>query len=355
MQLISSQNAKAMQVALPHSSTPILSWQQQLREVVTDYRELCQLLNLSETELEIATLASIKQFPLRVPRAFLQRIKQGDPLDPLLRQVLPLGQEQLSVPGFVQDALQEQRFNPVPGVLHKYPNRVLLTVTSACAVHCRYCFRRHFPYEENTPSRQGWEPAFNYIRQHAEIEEVILSGGDPLSMRDERLFEMLDKLQEIPHVRLLRLHSRFPIVIPQRITDELCAYFQACRLPIVLVLHCNHAQEIDAGLASALQKLRLPNVTLLNQSVLLQGVNDSVATLVALSKRLFEVGILPYYLHCLDPVAGTAHFSIPRSRAIELWQQMRDCLSGYLVPRLVEEIPGKQAKQVVTILESNID
>lgn len=333
---------------LPNKEQIKHTWQHALSDLITDPAELLTLLRLDPALLPAARLA-VKAFPLKVPRGYVARMRKGDPGDPLLRQVLPLGAELEMSAGYVTDPLAEQQANPVPGLLHKYHDRVLVTLTSACAVHCRYCFRRHFPYADNNPGTAGWEKIIAYIGEHPEINEVILSGGDPLAVSDKLLRLFTQKLSKITHIKRFRIHTRLPIVLPERITPELIAWLREMPFQPVLVVHANHAQEIDADVASALASLREANVTLLNQSVLLRGVNDSVDALVALSERLFANGVLPYYLHVLDKVQGAAHFDMPLERARELHAGLTARLSGYLVPKLACEVAGEGAKRILNI------
>ncbi len=320
-------------------------WQTLLSQAITDPEELLQLLELPLDSLP-ASLAASRDFRLRVPRGFAARMVRGDPQDPLLRQVLPLAQELDEAPGFSLDPLDELSTMPVPGVLHKYQGRLLLTATGACAVHCRYCFRRHYPYSEANPGRAP-EQTFEYLRQHPEISEVILSGGDPLTLTDARLSEWVDQLETLPQVTRLRIHSRVPVVLPERIDDSLLGWLENTRLQLVLVIHANHANEIDTAVSTALGKLKQLDITLLNQSVLLSGVNDNVQTLTDLSEALFNAGVLPYYLHQLDSVQGAAHFKTSDKKAKILLNQLRTILPGYLLPELVEEIPGQASKTPV--------
>lgn len=318
-------------------------WQTSLANAVRDPNELFSLLNLDPARLDEAYQAS-KLFPLVVPRGFLSRMREGDVNDPLLKQVLPLGLELQNTPGFTKDPLKEQAANPVPGLLHKYHGRVLVTLTSACAINCRYCFRRHFPYEDNNPGRTGWEAIFDYIKRDANIHEVILSGGDPLVVTDRMLTRFTDGLQTTPHVKLLRIHSRLPIVLPERITDEFIAWATQLNMKLTMVIHANHPNEINEEVIEAIRKCRDAGMHVLNQTVLLRGVNDNAETLIALSHALYDAGVLPYYLHLLDKVEGVAHFDVPEGRANALHQAMRSRLPGYLVPRLVREIPGEPNK-----------
>lgn len=318
-------------------------WQIALSEAVTDPKELFESLQLDPAFLPAAQAAA-QLFPLRIPRNFVARMEKGNLHDPLLQQVLPLGVELTATPGFSSDPLSEKQANPVPGLLHKYHGRVLLTLTGVCAVNCRYCFRREFPYAENNPGSAGWEKVLTYIANDKSIKEVILSGGDPLIMTDQQLNKLIVKITEIPHVKILRIHSRLPIVLPERITDELMAILTSIRLKVVIVIHGNHPNELDDTVAVAVKKLRNKNITVLNQSVLLKNINDSVSTLIKLSEKLFSLGVLPYYLHLLDKVSGTAHFDVNETIAKNLHQQMMQKLPGYLVPKLVRETSGAMFK-----------
>lgn len=321
-------------------------WQQLLADAVSDPRELCTLLEL-DPALVLPALTAAKDFALRVPRSYVARMRKGDPKDPLLLQVLPVAAETEVVEGFVSDPVGDMDRQAAQGLLHKYHGRALLVATGACAVHCRYCFRRHFPYSEASALHQGWLGAVEHLRADPSITEVILSGGDPWSLSDRRLEQLTDALQEIPHIRRLRVHTRYPIVLPGRIDGGLLAWLQGVRLQKVVVMHANHAREIDDSVRQACRKLAGAGVTLLNQSVLLQGVNDSVDALAELSEALFETHVLPYYLHVLDKVRGAAHFDLPESRALQLHQELTARLPGYLVPRLVREIAGAPAKTAV--------
>lgn len=322
-------------------------WQLDLAHAISDPAELLRLLELDTALLEPARAAS-REFSLRVPRAFLARMRKGDPNDPLLRQVLPISEELVETPGFSSDPVGDLGSRAAHGVLHKYYGRVLLITTGACAVNCRYCFRRHFPYgEENARSGQ-WQAALQYIGSQPSVTEVILSGGDPLSLSDAALAPLVEALQKIPHVRTLRIHSRQPIVLPSRVDEALLGWLRACRLRKVVVLHTNHANEIDAAVTDAVAGLRAAGATVFNQSVLLRGVNDSVEALTALSEALFSAGVIPYYLHLLDRVQGAAHFEVGENRACELMHGLRARLPGYLVPRLVREVPGAASKIPLT-------
>ncbi|MGM0544229.1 MAG: EF-P beta-lysylation protein EpmB [Pseudomonadota bacterium] len=319
------------------------SWQQQLSQAIRDPAVLCQRLGLSDKWLPGARTGH-QLFEVCVPNAYVSRIAPGDPGDPLLRQVLPLDDEALSLPGFVADPLEEADHQPASGLIHKYAGRVLLIASPACAINCRYCFRRHFPYSENSPSRAQWQEALDYLRADTSIHEAILSGGDPLAANDRQLAWLVEQLEAIPHLKRLRIHTRLPVVIPDRVDDTLLDWLSATRLQKVVVLHINHANEIDQSVVDACARLKQAGVTLLNQSVLLRGVNDGVTALATLSERLFEAGILPYYLHVLDPVQGAAHFDVSDEEARKLVASLRDLLPGFLMPRLVREIPGKGSK-----------
>lgn len=330
-------------VTAPAQQPPL--WQRQLSEAITDPEELLRRLDLP-LDLLPASLQACQQFRLRVPQGFLARMQPGDSADPLLRQVLPLGAELDIRPGYSSDPLNELASMPVPGVLHKYRNRVLLTTTGACAVHCRYCFRRHYPYNQANPTRIP-AATLEYLRQQPQVNEVILSGGDPLTLTDTKLQKLVTELESLPQLERLRIHSRVPVVLPDRVDDALISWLEATRLQVILVIHANHANEIDSRVATAMQRLRNARVTLLNQAVLLRGINDRLAPLADLSNRLFTVGVLPYYLHQLDPVQGAAHFSVPDETAKYLLNQLSSELPGYLVPKLVREIAGQAAKTPV--------
>lgn len=313
------------------------------REAIRDPRELLRLLNLPSQAARISDTAAAG-FPLRVPRGFVDRMHRGDPDDPLLRQVLPVLDEDLAVPGFVLDAVGDAAARAATGVIHKYQGRALLVTTGSCAINCRYCFRRHFPYGEETAAANHWQAAVDYLRADPSISEVLLSGGDPLSLSTAKLAEFTNQLKLLPHIRRLRLHTRLPVVLPERVDEALLDWIGRLPWPVTVVIHANHANELDEHVASAISGLRRAGATVLNQSVLLRGVNDSSDALVALSEKLFESGALPYYLHQLDRVAGTAHFEVGDARALDLHRSMLAQLPGYLVPRLVREISGAASK-----------
>ena len=318
------------------------AWQEQLSRAVRSVDELLQLLQIDPELAKIRLLQS--DFPLRVPHGFIQRMAKGDSRDPLLLQVLPLARETEEVAGFIHDPLDEVDAMPTPGLLHKYQGRALLTMTGACAIHCRYCFRRHFPYTDANPVAGHWQPAIKYLTQHPDITELILSGGDPLTLTDTRLHTLTEQLENLAHLRTLRIHTRLPIVLPERIDSGLLSWINSQILKVVFVVHCNHPNEIDHSVTAALEKLAAAGVTLLNQSVLLRDVNDSAATLARLSECLFAAGVMPYYLHQMDRVKGAAHFEVGVERAREIMTRLRATLPGYLLPRLVQEIPGMPGK-----------
>ena len=326
------------------TATP--GWKRLWRDAVRDPRELLALLGLDALAGRISDAAAT-QFPLRVPRGFVARMRHGDASDPLLRQVLPLDDEDRPMPGYGLDAVGDAAARTAAGVLQKYLGRALLVATGSCAIHCRYCFRRHFPYAEDTAARDGWRDALDTIRRDDSIDEVILSGGDPLSLATAKLAEFTDALAGVAHVRRLRIHSRLPVVLPERIDAELLRWLGALPWPVAVVIHANHANEFDAPVDAALARLRDSGATLLNQAVLLHGVNDSVDALAMLSERAYTAGVLPYYLHQLDRVAGVAHFEVVDATALALHADLRARLPGYLVPRLVREIPGDTGKRLL--------
>ncbi len=330
---------------LIHSDTAE-KWQQILADLITEPKELLEILALDPAQNPLGE-EGLSSFALKVPRPFVARMQKGNWQDPLLRQVWPDRLEAVRDPALVQDPLQESRFNPAPGLLQKYQRRVLLTAAPHCAIHCRYCFRRHFDYAANTPGRAQWQQALSGIRADATLREVILSGGDPLAAGDRYLAWLIDELGSIPQLTTLRIHTRLPIVIPQRISSHLLSILSNTRLKVVVIVHSNHAQELDSDVTTAIGKLAAIGCTLLNQSVLLADVNDNVDTLCELSDGLFAAAVLPYYLHLPDQVAGTAHFQVRLQQASELVLAMRARMPGYLVPRLVREDPGEDAKTLL--------
>jgi L-lysine 2,3-aminomutase len=318
------------------------AWQDAVRNAVRDASTLADILELPLAALGPDTAA---RFPLLVPRGFVARMRKRDPNDPLLLQVLPRAAELQAIPGFGADPVREQGLAS-QGLIEKYPGRVLLIASGACPIHCRYCFRREFPYNEQLAARGGWDDAVARLGERSDTREVILSGGDPLSLSNRRLGELVAKL-EATSIETLRIHTRFPVVVPERVDDGLLHLLSATRLNTVVVLHSNHANELDEDVAAALRALRLRVGALLNQSVLLRGVNDDADTLASLSTRLIACGVLPYYLHLLDPVAGAAHFDVDAETGRDLVARLRATLPGYLVPRLVKETPGELSKTLM--------
>jgi len=327
----------------PSVSDLPLNWQQQLAQAIRDPAELFQRLKLDSSELDNSRLA-LQQFSLKVPLAYLRKIQPATPDDPLLLQVMAQASEMLEVDGYSRDPVGDLNAGKTPGLLHKYHGRVLLITTAACAIHCRYCFRRHFPYAESQAGRDQWSQAIEYIRNDASIREVILSGGDPLILSDEKLDALINQLEAIPHLSRLRLHSRLPVVLPDRITDGLLQRLRDSRFDVCLVIHANHANEIQRDEIRALKKCQQAGIHLLNQAVLLRNINHRPEQQIELSERLYSAGVLPYYLHLLDPVQGAAHFNVPLDEARGLMRQMRKRLPGFLMPRLVREISGESSK-----------
>ncbi len=329
--------------AAPHPIQP-RRWQQAWREAIRDPHELLAALGLETLASRVPDTAATG-FALRVPRGFVARMRHGDPDDPLLRQVLPLDAELRPAPGFELDAVGDAAARAGRGLIRKYRGRALLVATGSCAINCRYCFRRHFPYAEETAAAAGWREAVDAIAADTSIDEVILSGGDPLSLATSKLAELTDALAGIAHLRRLRIHTRLPVVLPERVDDEFVSWLVGLPWPVTVVIHANHAREFDADVDAAMARLRAAGATLLNQAVLLRGVNDSVDALADLCERGFEAGVLPYYLHQLDRVAGAAHFEVDEARALALHAALRVRLSGYLVPRLVREVAGDASKR----------
>lgn len=320
------------------------NWQSQLSDLITDPLELLEVLKLCPEQLLSGAILASEQFKLRVPRAFVGKMTAGDPLDPLLLQVLPHHLELEDYPDFVTDPLGEEQANQQPGVLHKYKSRFLLTLTGACAVHCRYCFRRHFPYQENLPKNEDWLNIKNYIESQPDINEVIFSGGDPLTLSNRKLKLWIERLESLPQIKFLRIHSRVPIVIPNRVDEELVSLLKNSRLRIILVVHSNHAAELDDLTCARLSLLVQQQITVLNQAVLLKGINNSAQVLVDLSYRLFDAGVMPYYLHVLDKVKGAHHFDLSPKEINLIYKDVLENLPGYLVPKLVREIAGEKNK-----------
>ncbi len=322
-----------------------LSWQKNLAQGFSSVTDLLTYLKLP---LAMGNSFAEKQFSSRIPLSFAKRMEKGNPTDPLLLQILATGNELKVTKGYDADPLKERESNPVKGLIHKYHGRVLLTLTGICAVNCRYCFRRHFPYKDNNPGRNGFKVIGDYLAKDQSITEVILSGGDPLLASDLILADLIEQLEKIPHIHTLRIHTRIPVVFPERIDKGLLSVLANTRLKKVVVLHCNHAQELNDDLVhQVLDNLRQVGCHLLNQTVLLAGINDKAQILADLSQALFAQNVIPYYLHTLDKVQGAAHFDLPFSSVQKLYQQLQKLLPGYLVPRLVCEEPGKLSKTLL--------
>jgi len=333
---------------IPQTPTvlPKQGWQTALANAIKDPKELLAQLGLTD-RLTAIDATALKQFPLRVTQSYINKMRHGDPLDPLLRQVFPLIDEDVTDDNFVTDPVGDQLAITSPGILQKYHGRALLLTTGACAIHCRYCFRRHFPYNDSNPLASQWQQTLTTLQQDESLNEVILSGGDPLALSDQKLTQMVAELEQIPHIKRLRIHTRLPVVLPERINADLLAWIKSTRFQVVMVIHANHSQELTQPEADALEALAQAKVQLLNQAVFLKGVNDSVEALTMLSERLIDVGVLPYYLHLLDPVAGAGHFDVSEELGIALIKQLRTKLSGYLVPRLVREQQGENSKTII--------
>ena len=326
----------------------VKSWKILLKQAISDPYHLLSLVGLDSHPI-VNEVDTHSNFSMRVPQPFIDKMGYGDPNDPLLRQVLTTQQEAKVVAGFSQDPLAEisGKSAKQQGILHKYHGRVLMLLAQTCAVNCRYCFRRHFPYQDQAAKSDQLAQIYDYLAKNHEISEVILSGGDPLIVSDHYLQQFINQIEAIAHIKRLRIHTRLPVVIPQRITADLCQTLAQSRLKTSMVLHINHANEIDPLLASSVQKLKSSGVIIFNQAVLLAGVNDSIAALSNLFEKGFEADIIPYYLHLLDPVAGAAHFNVEKSRALSLMAGLRNQLPGYLVPRLAQELAGEKSKTVL--------
>lgn len=319
------------------------NWHRSLAAAVRDPDELVTRLQLGD-ELRAGAISAAKLFPLLVPESYLARMQPGDRRDPLLLQVLPLDAEHVSAAGYVADAVGDLHARKAPGLLHKYAGRALLVTTGACAVHCRYCFRRSYPYGDEPRRLDDWEPAFAALEADPSIHEVLLSGGDPLMLTDARLRTMIERLVQIPHLRRLRVHTRLPIVLPDRVTPDLLELLRGSRLTCFVVVHANHANELVADCAESLRSIVRAGIPVLNQAVLLAGVNDTTAAQCALCERLVDLGVLPYYLHQLDRVVGTAQFDVPVETGRGILEELRRLLPGYAVPRYVREIAGEAHK-----------
>lgn len=326
----------------------VAGWQRELANAVRDPAELLSLLDLDRPELLEAARAAARLFPLRVTRSFLGRMRKGDPADPLLLQVLPLARELEAVPGYGPDPVGDLAALRAPGLLQKYHGRALLISTGACAIHCRYCFRRAYPYDSAGFRPGYWEEIRQALLADSSLEEVILSGGDPLMLSNDKLRQVLELLAEIPHLRRVRIHSRLPVVLPCRVDNGLIDAFKHSRFRFVHVIHSNHANEIDRDVATAVSRLHATGSPVLNQAVLLKGINDSVESLSGLSQKLIEIGVLPYYLHLLDRVQGAHHFETDQQKAVKLIKSLQQRLPGYMVPKLVREEQGAPGKTVIS-------
>lgn len=320
-------------------------WQKELKQSFTRPEELLTFLNLDPQQYEQDSKAR-KLFNMRVPRHFAKLMNKSDPNDPLLLQVLPSKQEFVEEIGFIADPLQEHEAKK-PGLLHKYQSRVLLMFKTGCAVNCRYCFRRHFPYADNSINKQKLEEALRYIASEPEINEVILSGGDPLMADDKTVEWFLRECEKLTQLKRFRIHTRLPVVLPSRLTNRLIEVLANSPLKAIVVLHINHKNEISNELSLACHAMKLAGITVLNQAVLLKGINDHVDHQVELSEALFDSDILPYYLHLFDKVKGASHFYTSDLEAGEIYQQMLARLPGFLVPKLVREIGGETSKTPV--------
>jgi len=341
--MLETQHDNTAMNAVQQPRRHIPEWQQLLTKAFTRPSDLLTYLGLP-ADLPGLKLGEVRNFPLRVPRGFAERMEKGNPDDPLFLQIWPAAAEAETPPGFVVDAVGDLHKLKPGGLIHKYHGRALVITTGACAINCRYCFRRHFPYGDTRASRSHWRVLLDELAADPTIEEVILSGGDPLSLSDDKLADLVAGLDAIPHLKRLRLHTRQPIVLPERIDDDLLAWLGNTRLQAVMVLHANHANELNEAVAQAMGRLKRAGIPLLNQAVLLKGINDSVQTQIRLSERLFACGILPYYLHLLDRVQGAAHYEVDEASAKSLIRELSGQLSGYLVPRLVREVAGKPSK-----------
>jgi EF-P beta-lysylation protein EpmB len=346
--MTSSRNISIAAHIIPETDSHVQAsdWRKALTEGFTDLPSLLEYLQIDPSRLPDHSRAC-EQFSLRVPRGFAALMGKGDPQDPLLLQVLPQGIETDPVAGFSNDPVGDHLSEQNSGLLHKYHGRILIVTTGACAVHCRYCFRRHYPYGSASATPNQCRHTLEYIKADPAIEEVILSGGDPLMLSNEKLSAWLSQLESLPQIKRIRIHTRLPVVLPQRITSELLAVVQRCSIKMVMVIHANHPNELSPLVAEGIKALAASKFTLLNQSVLLKGVNDNADTLVRLSNRLFDMGVMPYYLHLLDRVEGAAHFALEESVILKLQHQLQTRLPGYLMPKIVREIAGTPFKTLI--------
>lgn len=325
-------------------STYLSNWQTELATAFSKPADLLKYLRIDPSSF--SHFAQL-DFAMRVPLSYAACMEKGNLNDPLLKQVLPINDELTSPPDYQQDPVGDLSALTENCIIHKYHGRVLLICTGGCAINCRFCFRRNFPYADVQLNKQKEATALRYIQNNPSISEIILSGGDPLLLSNQRLKELIGKFCKISHLKRIRIHTRIPIVLPSRITDNLLAILQNSPLPIIIVCHCNHANELSKQVIETCLNLKHKNISLLNQSVLLKGINDNCQTLQQLSEQLFSSGILPYYLHLLDKAKGTAHFEVEQSDAIKIHQQLQAVLPGYLVPKLVKEQAGEMAKTLL--------
>jgi len=321
------------------------TWQQDLAEGFNNINDICGYLNISNN---YSHKARTENFPIRVPREFVDRMEKGNLNDPLLKQILPTNNESIIQAGYTDDPVGDVPAMAETGVIHKYHGRVLLITTGSCAINCRYCFRRNFPYNDFQLSTKKYLNALNYITSHQDISEVILSGGDPLLLNDQKLIALIQKIDLIPHVKRIRIHSRIPIVLPSRITPALCDQLAIIKKDLIMIVHSNHANELNNKVRFACDQLKNANITLFNQAVLLKDINNDAKQLCTLHEKLFSYKIIPYYLHLLDKTTGTAHFDVPQNEAIDLMNQIKKVLPGYLVPKLVKEQAGAANKIIIT-------
>jgi len=331
---------------IPRTLPQDTDWKTELRQAVSSPEELLNLLELPKSRWLSGARQAAGKFPLKVPRGFISRMQKGNAADPLLMQVLPLAEELSKAEGYGKDPVGDGSSTTVAGLIHKYRSRALLISTGACAVHCRYCFRRHYPYNTSHAGAGRIEAIRQYLSAHPELNEVILSGGDPLMLDDPQLARILQTISTIPHIRWIRIHSRLPIVLPERITEQLLQTLGNYK-PVTLVVHCNHPNELDTPVRQALLLLYQSGIRLYNQSVLLRGVNNRVQTLCELSHQLYESRVQPYYLHCLDRVQGGDHFDLHEREIVSLYHELQAELSGFLLPKLVREIPGQPTKSLI--------
>lgn len=329
--------------AISSPKTEIPVWRQIQRENFTRFEPLADFLELSDSLRK--KILQHPRFALNLPKRLAAKIEKNTLNDPILRQFIPLEEELQPFPGFTSDPVGDEKVRRSKKILHKYQGRALIVTTSACAMHCRFCFRQKFPYETE---EKGFDEELSYIRNTSSLSEIILSGGDPLSLSDGALAYLLGSLDTIPHVKRIRFHTRFPIGIPERLDDSFLDLLGSVSKQIFFIIHCNHPKELDQDVVAALKEVQYLGIPVLNQSVLLAGVNDEEETLLALSEALLEAGITPYYLHELDQVEGAGHFAVPTERGKELIRFVQENLSGFGVPRLAREISGQPSKTFIT-------